>query len=140
MMKQPKYLLAVILTAFMATPLLATAADAAAVQAADKIPPAANDKMVPAETPDSMPNSAKATNASSDAASVDDATITKNVKKALASNADIAKQKVQVETSDGVVTVTGQVNDQQHTSKIVQVIASVKGVKSVNNQITMGNS
>lgn len=118
-MKHSKYLIAMLLTAFAASPLLA----------------AADEEITPVET---INNNSNPTMNGSDV--IDDATITKNVKKALANNARVANQKVKIETSNGIVTLSGKVNDQQHTAAIIRVVSNVKGVRSVNNQITMGNS
>lgn len=119
-------LIAILLTAYAASPLLATAADA---------------DMTPTEAPiGSYSNGANGVNNKASADVVDDATITQNVKQALSRNAYVSKQKVEVDTQDGIVTLSGKVNDQQHTSAIIRVASRVKGVKKVNNQIQMGNS
>lgn len=126
-----QHLIAILLTAYASSPLLATAADET-----NK-----TQDMTPAEAPvGSYSNGANGVNEKADADFVDDATITKNVKQVLARNAYVSKQKVQVDTQDGVVTLSGKVNDQQHTSAIIRLASQVKGVKKVNNQIQMGNS
>lgn len=70
---------------------------------------------------------------------VDDSTITDNVKKAIERDPQIANQKVDVKTKNGVVTVSGSVNDERFKGKIIQVIQSVPGVRSVQNDIKLGN-
>jgi osmotically-inducible protein OsmY len=128
-MMKHQHLIAILLTAYAASPLLAQAADA-------------DHDMTPTEAPiGSYSNGANGVNEKASSADVvDDATITKNVKQVLSRNAYVSKQKVDVDTQDGVVTLSGKVNDQQHTSAIIRLASQVKGVKKVNNQIQMGNS
>ena len=76
---------------------------------------------------------------SSQVEKVDDTLITENVKKAIDRDPQVASQNVQIDTRDGVVTVSGQVNDERFKGKIIQVVQGVKGVKSVKNTITLGN-
>lgn len=125
-MKTSRYFVAVLLTALMVSPILAVAA-------------AEDDPVKEPMNTEVKPNT-KSIDTGSSSAAIDDTTINNNVKKALASNADVSDQKVQVDTKNGVVKVTGKVSDQVHITKIVQVIANVKGVKSVDNQITVGRS
>jgi hypothetical protein len=68
---------------------------------------------------------------------VDDATLTTNVKAALASDSVIAQQPVQVAVQNGVVTLSGNVSDETASSLAAQDTAKVAGVKEVVSQLTV---
>jgi hypothetical protein len=68
---------------------------------------------------------------------VDDATLTTNVKAALAGDAVIAQQPVQVAVQNGVVTLTGNVSDETASSLAAQDTAKVTGVKEVVSELTV---
>ena len=68
---------------------------------------------------------------------VDDATLSTNVHKALASDSAISQQPVQVAVQGGVVTLTGNVSDDTAGSVAAQDAARVKGVKEVVNDLTV---
>jgi hypothetical protein len=68
---------------------------------------------------------------------VDDATLTKNVQSALASDSTISQQPVQVAVQSGVVTLTGNLSDETASSVAAQDTAKVRGVKEVVNDITV---
>jgi hypothetical protein len=68
---------------------------------------------------------------------VDDATLTTNVKSALGADASIAQQPVQVAVQSGVVTLSGNVSDETASSVSAQDAAKVKGVKEVVNALTV---
>ncbi len=68
---------------------------------------------------------------------VDDATLTANVHNALASDASISHQPVQVAVQNGVVTLTGNVSDDTASSVAAQDAAKVQGVKEVVNDLTI---
>jgi hypothetical protein len=68
---------------------------------------------------------------------VDDATLTTNVKAALAGDAVIAQQPVQVAVLNGVVTLTGNVSDETASSLAAQDTAKVKGVKQVISELSV---
>ena len=67
----------------------------------------------------------------------DDATLTTNVKTQLAADATLAKSTINVETKDGVVTLTGTANSDADKSKAEQIAKAVNGVKSVVNNLTV---
>jgi hypothetical protein len=68
---------------------------------------------------------------------VDDVTLSANVKSALAGDASIAQQPVQVAVQSGVVTLTGNVTDETASSVSAQDAAKVKGVKQVVNALSV---
>jgi hypothetical protein len=68
---------------------------------------------------------------------VDDATLTTNVKAALAADSVISQQPVQVVVQNGVVTLTGNVSDETASSLAAQDTAKVSGVKEVVSQLTV---
>ncbi len=47
---------------------------------------------------------------------------------------------ISVTTNKGVVTLTGTVASNEESHKIVKMVKSVPGVKSVDNQLTVSNS
>jgi hypothetical protein len=68
---------------------------------------------------------------------VDDPTLTTNVKSALSSDAAVAQQPVQVAVQSGVVTLTGNVSDDTASTVAAQDAAKVAGVKEVVNDLTV---
>jgi hypothetical protein len=68
---------------------------------------------------------------------VDDATLTTNVKAALSGDAAISQQAVQVAVQQGVVTLSGNVSDDTASSVAAQDAARVTGVKQVVNSLTV---
>jgi hypothetical protein len=68
---------------------------------------------------------------------VDDATLTTNVKAALSGDAAISQQPVQVAVQQGVVTLSGNVSDDTASSVAAQDAARVTGVKQVVNSLTV---
>jgi len=68
---------------------------------------------------------------------VDDATLATNVKSALAADASVAQQPVQVAVASGVVTLSGNVSDETASAVSAQDAAKVKGVKEVVNALTV---
>lgn len=62
---------------------------------------------------------------------IDDATLTNNVRSALAADPSIGKQPIQVSVQNGVATLTGNVSDDTASSVAAQDTARVKGVKEV---------
>lgn len=66
---------------------------------------------------------------------VDDATLTTNVKTVLSGDAAINQQPIQVAVQTGVVTLTGNVTDETASSVAAQDAAKVTGVKEVINSL-----
>jgi len=66
---------------------------------------------------------------------VDDSVITTKVKGLLADDDFLKSFQIGVETYKGVVQLSGFVNSQKAVEKAVQIAGSVKGVKSVKNDL-----
>ncbi len=66
---------------------------------------------------------------------IDDATLTAKVKTALIDNPDTKAHQIEVATREGVVQLSGFVNNSNAKSTAAMVARSVTGVKSVDNQI-----
>ncbi|HEX2223500.1 MAG TPA: BON domain-containing protein [Thermoanaerobaculia bacterium] len=71
---------------------------------------------------------------------IDDAGITAAVKAKLAADGDINPFNIDVDTVDGVVTLTGKVAQAEARSKAESLARDTDGVKRVNNLITVGDS
>ena len=67
----------------------------------------------------------------------DDSVLTAKVKAALIGNADTKAHQINVETSNGVVQLSGFVNNEQAKSAATAVAMSVTGVKGVSNEIAI---
>ena len=68
---------------------------------------------------------------------IDDAVITTKVKAAIFNEPTLKSTEINVETFKGVVQLGGFVNSQADISKAVEVARSVKGVKSVKNDMRL---
>ena len=66
---------------------------------------------------------------------VDDSVITTKVKSLLAANDFLKSFQIGVETYKGVVQLSGFVNAQKAVDKAIEIARSVKGVKSVKNDL-----
>ncbi len=66
---------------------------------------------------------------------VDDSVITTKVKSLLAADDFLKSFKISVESFKGTVQLSGFVNSQQAVDKAVEITRSVKGVKSVKNDL-----
>ena len=66
---------------------------------------------------------------------VDDSVITTKVKSLLAEDDFLKSFKISVETYKGTVQMSGFVNSQQAVDKAGQIASSVKGVRSVKNDL-----
>ena len=66
---------------------------------------------------------------------VDDSVITTKVKSLLAADDFLKSFQISVETFQGTVQLSGFVNSQQAVSKADEIVRSVKGVKSVKNDL-----
>lgn len=69
--------------------------------------------------------------------SVSDDEIYDNVRRRLANDRDVRGGALQVEVKDGVVTLRGQVDEEKHKEKAEKLAKKVKGVKAVNNELTV---
>ena len=68
---------------------------------------------------------------------VDDASITTKVNAGLAADKDLSAIKIDVDTKDGVVTLTGPAPSASARERATEIARNVKGVSSVNNQLTL---
>jgi hyperosmotically inducible protein len=70
---------------------------------------------------------------------VDDASTTAKVKLALAKDDQVAAYRIDVDTNNGVVTLTGNVKSRAEANRAIQVAESIKGVKRVNSDLKVGS-
>ena len=70
--------------------------------------------------------------------SIDDATLSTQVKTALLNEPGIPFTRVDVETSQGVVTLTGAVPSKDEEQKVIALARSVKGVRDVKSALKIG--
>lgn len=68
---------------------------------------------------------------------VDDTVITTKVKSALLADSDVKGLDVTVETSKGVVSLSGAVNNQTQIDRAAKITGDVEGVTSVLNNLTI---
>ncbi|RJX32126.1 MAG: BON domain-containing protein [Oxalobacter sp.] len=68
---------------------------------------------------------------------IDDTVITTKVKAAIVKEPKLKSAEINVETFKGVVQLSGFVSSQQSISRAVEIARSVKGVKSVNNDMRL---
>jgi len=66
---------------------------------------------------------------------VDDSVITTKVKSLLAADDFLKSFQIGVETYKGIVQLSGSVNSQKAINKAVEIVSSVKGVKSIKNEL-----
>jgi osmotically-inducible protein OsmY len=67
----------------------------------------------------------------------DDAAITASVKSKMAADTTVPAMKINVDTKDGAVTLTGEVGEAAAKAKAETIAKGVEGVKSVTNNITV---
>jgi hyperosmotically inducible periplasmic protein len=68
---------------------------------------------------------------------VDDAAITTKVNAGLAADKDLSAIKIDVDTKDGVVTLTGLAPSASARERATEIARNIKGVSTVNNQLTV---
>ena len=68
---------------------------------------------------------------------VDDASITAKVNAALAADKELSAMRIDVDTRDGVVTLSGPAPTASAKERAAELALKVKGVASVNNQLTI---
>ncbi len=66
-----------------------------------------------------------------------DAMITGKVKTALIADPDVKALKIDVDTKNGVVSLTGTADSAAHSDQATTVARGIEGVKSVDNQLTV---
>jgi hyperosmotically inducible periplasmic protein len=71
--------------------------------------------------------------------SMDDSVVTSSVKSQLATDKIATLTRVEVETNNGIVYLTGQVRTAEERSHIGSVVSQVKGVKRVVNNLQVIN-
>jgi len=71
---------------------------------------------------------------------VDDATLTARVNSALVESRDVPVLSIDVDTLEGVVTLTGIVANKGVSINVEKVVSGVKGVRSVKNLLQVGES
>jgi osmotically-inducible protein OsmY len=69
-----------------------------------------------------------------------DARITSSVKAGLAAEKELSATRIDVDTQDGVVTLSGAVPTASAKARANEIARGVKDVKSVNNQLTLAAS
>jgi hyperosmotically inducible protein len=69
----------------------------------------------------------------------DDATITTRVKNALGESHEVRARKIDVDTVEGAVILTGIVETQEEARKAVDIAEGVPGVKEVKNNLQVGS-
>jgi hyperosmotically inducible periplasmic protein len=72
-------------------------------------------------------------------APVDDSALTSNVQTTLANTPGVNANEINVQSSDGVVTLSGDVDSASAASAAVQATQGVSGVTSVHNDLTVVN-
>jgi hyperosmotically inducible periplasmic protein len=82
-----------------------------------------------------QPAAASAGGSSTLGTAVDDTAITARVKSALLAESDVSGLAISVETSNGVVQLTGDVDNQAQIAKAEQIARAAEGTKSVQNQL-----
>jgi hyperosmotically inducible protein len=68
---------------------------------------------------------------------LDDTSLTKIVKEALQSESSLDARRIDVENRDGVVALHGTVASEEQKEKAGRIVASVGGVKTVDNRLTV---
>ena len=68
-----------------------------------------------------------------------DSELAKKVEKALKNEAQLKNLDIDVEVNNGVVTLSGDAKDVRFQGRAAKVASSVKGVKSVQNKLTIGD-
>jgi hyperosmotically inducible protein len=68
---------------------------------------------------------------------IDDASITAQVKLALATHRSTSALRTTTETRDGVVTLSGEAANQEEKDLVSKLTRDIKGVKSVKNNMTV---
>ncbi len=69
--------------------------------------------------------------------SISDRELTANVKNALAQDRALKKADLDIDSDDGVVKITGDVNNGQEKEAISRIVRGVDGVRSVSNVVKL---
>lgn len=68
---------------------------------------------------------------------VDDSVITAKVKSALVADKEVKAFDINVKTRKGEVVLSGDVDNQNHVDRAIQIASNVDGVKSVSNRMNV---
>src|SRR5262245_10516574 len=101
---------------------------------APKSPPPATAPTPPATAPTAPSDTGR-----SAGQTLDDAGITAKVKAALIADKAVSGTAINVDTTQGRVTLSGRVPDQGQADHAAQVASTVEGVKAVDNKLTVGS-
>lgn len=82
----------------------------------------------------------QAEKAADEAKPLTDTSLTKIVKEALESESSLDARRIDVENRDGVVALHGRVQTEEQKEKAGRIVASVGGVKSVDNRLTVDDA
>ena len=74
------------------------------------------------------------------AVAIDDSVITAKVKSALVSNKQVSALKINVVTKHGVVILTGAIPSAEAGARVLKMVASIEGVKDIQNQLQVSPS
>jgi hyperosmotically inducible protein len=99
----------------------------------------ANEQQPVATTTTTTTSTGTGTVASTSTAPVDDAALTSNVQTTLANTPGVNANEINVQSTDGVVTLSGDVDSASAASAAVQATQGVNGVSSVHNDLTVVN-
>ena len=123
------------INSFLAIALLSGASIAA--HAADQVAAPAALQVVPSES--AVAASADLSGAA-EGGKVSDAEITASARAALKADAQSAAMPVKVNTREGVVALTGSVTSAQAGDRVLQIVASVSGVREIKNELKVTSS
>lgn len=91
-------------------------------------------------TPPSTSTSSSSTTTTTAPSGTDDATVQINVDKKLTDDTTLGSLGILATVIDGKVTLTGTVNSEDLKSRAARLVKAVKGVKQVDNQITVSGT
>ena len=123
------------INSFLAIALLSGASIAAHAAAQIEAPAAL--QVVPSES--AVAASADLSGAA-EGGKVSDAEITASARAALKADAQSAAMPVKVNTREGVVALTGSVTSAQAGDRVLQIVASVSGVREIKNELKVTSS
>lgn len=99
----------------------------------------ANDRPVATTTTTTTTSDGTAVAGTTSVGHVDDAALANNVQTTLASTPGVNANEINVTSTDGVVTLSGDVDSASAASAAVQATQGVTGVSAVHNELTVQN-
>jgi hyperosmotically inducible protein len=99
----------------------------------------ANEQQPVATTTTTTTSGTTGTTGSTTTVPVDDVALTNNVQATLANTPGVNANEINVQSTDGVVTLSGDVDSASAASAAVQATQNVNGVTSVHNDLTVVN-